>query len=273
MSDIALSERHWLSSNACCPQLRPTSPPLCPSIHSLLKVVFVALVIFTPNTIFTAVSGGSSQDQPISSFNSSVLSASIKIVRDIRLHHHRTGGGGGDGGVGGDANTSALSSVQKYEGHIYRCLSKITAHMEQCVQQFNESFEEHYGWSSSSDAASESQSEEKVRRYCCMQNDFKDCWTRGIRQGCSTEEARPSKWLPLQMLTDLRTDDRCKSYVLYPHKCRENIFSLWQILAFLLLMPFIAFSAILFTIVGCNPEVYNTYRSLNALRAGRELEV
>lgn len=129
MSDIALSERHWLSSNACCPQLRPTPPPLCPSIHSLLKVVFVALVIFTPNTIFTAVSGGSSQDQPISSFNSSVLSASIKIVRDIRLHHHRTGG------VGGDANTSALSSVQKYEGHIYRCLSKITAHMEQCVQQ------------------------------------------------------------------------------------------------------------------------------------------
>lgn len=272
MSDIALSERHWLSSNACCPQLRPTSPPLCPSIHSLLKVVFVALVIFTPNTIFTAVSG-SSQTQHISSFNSSVLSASIKIVRDIRLHHHRTGGGGGDRGGGNDANTSALSSVQKYEGHIYRCLSKITAHMEQCVQQFNESFEEHYGWSSSADAASESQSEEKVRRYCCMQNDFKDCWTRGIRQGCSTEEARPSKWLPLQMLTDLRTDDRCKSYVLYPHKCRENIFSLWQILAFLLLMPFIAFSAILFTIVGCNPEVYNTYRSLNALRAGRELEV
>lgn len=112
--------------------------------------------------------------------------------------------------------------------------------------QFNKSLEQHTKWTRTSGTE---QSAEKARRYCCLQNEFKDCWTWSIQAGCSELESRLSKWLPFQVLTDLRTDDRCRTYVLYPHKCRDNSFSLWQILAFLLLVPFVAFFLILFAIV------------------------
>ena len=91
--------------------------------------------------------------------------------------------------------------------------------------------------------------EESIRRFCCMQNELKECWTASMHSECSEQGARLTKWLPLQLLTHLRTDHRCSTYVLYPHKCRENFFSLWQILAYLLLIPFISFALIMGIII------------------------
>lgn len=109
-----------------------------------------------------------------------------------------------------------------------------------------------------------------MRRYCCVQNDFKDCWTASIRARCSEVESRLTKWLPLQMLTDLRTDHRCSTFVLYPHKCRVNTFSLWQILSFLLLIPFVAFAAILLLVISLKPEI--AYQSLTLLRTHQRID-
>ncbi|KAJ6218656.1 hypothetical protein RDWZM_009813 [Blomia tropicalis] len=156
--------------------------------------------------------------------------------------------------------------IEEYELLIENCMGKIHKQLETCVQLFNQSLQHHHKWIKTIKpfGCDEEESEERSRRFCCMQIEFKDCWIAAIRSGCTDVESQITKWLPLQVLTDLRTNDHCRLYVLYPHKCRENIFSLWQILSFLLLIPLVAFATIMMIIVLIKPEI--VFRSSRILR-------
>lgn len=113
MSDT--NELHWLVRS----HLTPTNNT---SISKIVVVIIIALSIFT-----LPISASDEQY----SFNSSILSASIKIVREIRLHHHH------ERNFSKTSLTSSEMNAVKlvYEGHIYSCLAKITTHLEHCVQQ------------------------------------------------------------------------------------------------------------------------------------------
>lgn len=115
MSDT--NELHWLVRS----HLTPTNNS---SISKIVLVIVIAL------STFTSPISASEEQQPYS-FNSSVLSASIKIVREIRLHHHHE-----RNFTETSLSSSEMNAVKLvYEGHIYSCLAKITTHLEHCVQQ------------------------------------------------------------------------------------------------------------------------------------------
>lgn len=126
MSDIATCERLWLTRS-------PFSAISQSSLPLLRIVTVIVIVLFA--TFTAPITASDEQQQPYSSFNSAVLSASIKIVREIRLHHHDH-----QRNISSETSSSSSSSEVSavkllYEGHIYSCLSKISTHLEHCVQQ------------------------------------------------------------------------------------------------------------------------------------------
>jgi len=124
---------------------------------------------------------------------------------------------------------------------IAHCLAKINDEFSSCNQKANET-----GRQILTDYKIDSISDLPQNVKCCGLIALTDCWMNAANDKCTHNETVLMKKLPLIIISDLR--NQCQYYLFYPNKCSTNIFNLWQILTFLLLLPISAF-LIIFAVV------------------------